>query len=1155
MVRIVCFLLLSTILCYAFINIKKLYTAYKNSERKKGFLYALYFSVFFTLLVNPLGGRLNQVSKFKRVIGQGLAHNTDISKRINNFSLWFLIFGIAYIIFYLLANYLHAKDKGDEVKKVNKFLDQYMVLANVTLLLRCITYFNDAPVDGVVYYFSAMLVLLIAVVAIAYIGLNLEKNITADSYAKLMIIVACLSHFISIIFAGQWGIGRLWIGIMTIAFTLVILCIKVGSSITYMKRFEIACTHWIVIISLLPVMTSLYIELIHVLNQYGVFVAYPKRYYFIAIISMFLVCRCLMALINKKGIKIINWKKWSYPILVFGFTCLSIQIPIQLSYNPHIFESANYSILISDFFNHGKIPIIEHYGGHMMSQVWEGILYGLINGDYAGAVVSPYSPLSNIVLAVLFFFLIKNIWDEDIALLVALLFPFLKSWEYYGLGILICLAAMAYIRKKSYTRAIILWLATIWCALYRLDLGFAFGLALIIAMAIYIICYKNWHAMKQLLMTLIGLGVITIVVWCIACISKSINPINRLMEFLAISLSNGNWAYPGVGDTTNTVFAWGYIIIPFVMIICLLSVIFSKEMRERIGNEKWILLLILGFSYFMNFSRGLVRHSLQEMSLAVVIWSAYLFLTFFFSCFIKNKNLFLPILTVFILLNNLFMHNKNFMELPIADKAVLKPEPIIKSWTLKSEYVETSDPQDDNLMTYWERLRYNKEVVPRVNLNQDIKNIIGQYKVILDTLLNKEDTFVDFMNKTFLYSVIGKENPVYVSQSPLQLSGEFTQQEFIKEIKGVPVVLMPIDENNEYASNTLDGIRNAYRYYQVAEYIYQNYVPLCRYDSVYSIWCLPGRYEEFRGKLSGLIQGKEYHLILASSGDMVHKNNVELLQQGNFVKVHATGIDPMIKDVHNIIDTSSFIGSYMNIVIDYTTDVTGPMQVFYTTEQNEDYTAQKVVTVNISESGTASFSIPVTEFTRIRLDTPEGSNVIIKSLIAKTPCDFIEYGYDGPIENADQNGNISYSYISGFHNYNLYHLPRIWAEADTKNAINNKVITNLQYQDGIYLFDSTSVPSVKGNYLKITATYDGQDTGGLSGEEDESIEATVIIGDYKDGAFAEKCRYNMILKEGTHDYLIRISTDYYWYTQEENAVKIQPDSMLRDVTMQILEGD
>lgn len=89
----------------------------------------------------------------------------------------------------------------------------------------------------------------------------------------------------------------------------------------------------------------------------------------------------------------------------------------------------------------------------------------------------------------------------------------------------------------------------------------------------------------------------------------------------------------------------------------------------------------------------------------------------------------------------------------------------------------------------------------------------------------------------------------------------------------------------------------------------------------------------------------------------------------------------------------------------------------------------------------------------------------------------------------------------------------------------------------------------------ISASYDGADTGGLYYDDDEETGTTVIMGKYANGVFKEKCRYAFSIKEGKHDYLIRCSTDYYWYLNDINAVRIQSDGALYDVEMKILEGD
>lgn len=1168
--------LMGIAMCFAIFRIQDLLKVFSESDNKEGILTALFFSVSAALAFNPLETINNEVTEFGRVIGRGLIANVDVSKRISNFSHWFILFAVSFVLFYLLSNYFYKKKMSDEGGKAIDFLRNYMVLANCCLLLRIITYFNDETASiTAVYYFTSYAVMLVAVIVICYIAFNLDKTISFGNYARIHFAGVSVSLPIAIFIAMEWEKGRVVLGIwFTIALLIILYC-KYFFDEKKEKKLESDLEVVSFMTSLLPLLTSLYIEVIHIMNQYYMFVAHPANYYKMTILLF--VILIISLIIIRRIIEFDVSKLWNLSILVFvfGISCLSIQIPISSTYNPDLFEGANYSILISDFLNYGTIPIVQHYGGHMMTFVWEGIIYGLINGDYFGAAVSPYSSLMLPLLVVLFYFFVRKVWDERQAVFVALLFPFYYFWSYYGLGMLICVAAIAYIKKNTYVRAALLWGAVVWCAIYRLDLGFAFGIALIFSMFTYVFVTKNRKAIKELGITLAAWAFAGGLLWFIISLVKGVNPINRLIEFLMISLSNQNWAYTGIGNVENTLFGWSYIVVPFLVVLGLLHTTFSKSMRERIGMEKWILLLIMGWSYFENFSRGLVRHSLAEMQTTIVIWSGYLFLAMFISAYKNDNRLFLPAYMILILCNTLFVQDGNFKDASIVEKAMDQPSLIIESWEptrfSKEEYEEAKLAQDrliengsavdeedllpEHYMTYWEQVKYDREKVERVKLDNNLIRYVNKYRILTEAILSEDETFVDFINKTLIYSLLGKEDPVYISQSPLQLSGEFTQTEYIKEISGVPIVFMPIDADNYKFSNSLDGITNLYRNYKVGEYIFQNYTPLCQYGNDYAVWCLNDRLDDYTLKIESLVKGTDY-IHQLSQAENIGMRNVELKQnEAGSVEMKFTGIDPMITELQRIIDISDFVDRDMCICVDYTTDIDGHMQLFYTTDLGENYTVDKVVTENISGSGTAYFTIPVTEYSRIRLDTPEGSTVELKSLVATYPIKLIDYGYDGPNANADASGNVSYSYISALHNHNINQLPRIWAEVDKKEAVDNSVVAEAEYENGLFIFDPTQIDKSNGNYCRVSITYDGMDRNGLYENDDEQLVATMVMGSYNNGTFEEKCRYTLSLKEGTHYYLIRCSTDYYWYLNEISALKLQTDGVVYDVSVSILEGD
>lgn len=1139
-------LTLAVALCYTVLNIEKIFKSFVQAEKKTGFLYALYFSVNTVLLFNPIDTIRTEATGFARVMGAGFNAGVDVAKRTSNFSHWFIYFAIAFALYFLLANYLRNREFEGEDRRAVSLLDNVIILANLVLGLRCITYFANEASESNIFYYSDFIITAIIFLAIAYVLFGLKKKICLERIEAIIFAGWMLALPATIVITHNWTLGRGFMGIQIIIAILAVLIIGFSKKEWNSEKIGKIVNTFTIMFSLIPFCTSLYIEFIIWLNQREIFVTQLRRYYFIAIVVGIIITATLAWFSVKKDKSFKNWKTFTYPAIVFGFACLWQQIPVASEQTVDLIESANSSLLIGDFLNFGDIPIVEHYGGHMTSGVWEAFVYAVLNNDFSGALLSPYADYIAVIIAVLFFILIKHVWDEDAALVATLFLPFYDSISYWGLGILIALAAMAYVKKNTYARAGIFWLVCIWCALYRLDLGFAFIVASILALGIYLVINKNINALKQLVITLGMWGLLGLSVWCGLCIAKDINPINRLLEFLYISLSNQTWAYSNIGDTSLAKFAFTYLFIPFFSVIALLYLVFSKKLREELHDTKWVMIMIFGFSYLYNFSRGLVRHSLAEDALGICLWSGLFFLSMFFASIKHNRKLFIPAFTMCMLTFNLFQCDTNFSEDSVANLAVKKVGNYTETWTADGETART----------YWTQLRDDHKVIERIEWTDETKKTIQGYQVVIDGLLDEDETFVDFINKTSVYPLLKRENPVYVSQSPLQLSGQFTQEEFVGEMAGIPIVLMPYDSYDTRFSESLDGVPNSYRYYKVAEYIYQNYVPLCTYENQYAVWCLAGRYDEFAGKVQQLKNSGTDIKDSIASAENIGLNSAELISNSDgSLNINFTGVDPFVSELQNVIDTSEYVGKNLSMAIEYETDVTGLMQIHYTTESGESYAGEKVVSYDAqSNSGVARFTIPITKDTRIRFDTPEGSSVKIKSFkVGTCNCDFAEYGYDGPYLQED---GITYSYLPYVHNYGLSKLPLIWAEGDSWNSAENGVVADLSFSNGLYQYDlGDSDKGTDGNYLKVRLNYNGNDQTGKIKSDDETIDATIKVGKFVNGTFETKYYYTFTVKEGIHDYMLRISNDYNWYVGETDSVQLECAEQLLGVKMQILEGD
>lgn len=94
-----------------------------------------------------------------------------------------------------------------------------------------------------------------------------------------------------------------------------------------------------------------------------------------------------------------------------------------------------------------------------------------------------------------------------------------------------------------------------------------------------------------------------------------------------------------------------------------------------------------------------------------------------------------------------------------------------------------------------------------------------------------------------------------------------------------------------------------------------------------------------------------------------------------------------------------------------------------------------------------------------------------------------------------------------------------------------------------------------GNYLMIYGEYCGEDKGSLLRADDEYTDVVIRLGCMEDDVFIEKYRYKFKIREGGHKYAIRISSDYYWYCENINAVSIECENPLYNVDIKLLEGD
>lgn len=125
---------------FTIINIKQCKTSFDLKKFKEGWVYTVFFSCSFLFMFNPMDSLNTEIKQFHRMIGAGVLSGYDVSRVIGNFNKWFFMFAVLFVLMGLFVSYVKNKDYTEEQEKAWKFLDCFMILASVNLLLRIITF-------------------------------------------------------------------------------------------------------------------------------------------------------------------------------------------------------------------------------------------------------------------------------------------------------------------------------------------------------------------------------------------------------------------------------------------------------------------------------------------------------------------------------------------------------------------------------------------------------------------------------------------------------------------------------------------------------------------------------------------------------------------------------------------------------------------------------------------------------------------------------------------------------------------------------------------------------------------------------------------------------------------------------------------------------
>jgi hypothetical protein len=1103
---------------------------------------ALFYSLLTVALFYKLKGSFALTTFDRRIISEATIAGIDIASRTSFYNLAIVVGIVSFICFLLLFNLTNnLMIKGFSEFKFEANFFHSMSLFGVIALFFHLIGVQSRIILTLILCFQ---VLLSFVILLKFLANKFEWNrLLLFLSEKRFVVWLFIQSFVWMFYSAYLGkvfstyqshlavnyfIGFILNFVVTfLFFTLLVKKRKVNEKQAFVY----------IIVSCIPIFISpIYLPLANefylILNQTEILLSPRKLLLIFIALSTIATVGIYFISIRKQVMYSIDsiLGKFYYPILLVMFTAIVYQPPEKIGPPIELFESGNPGIAIDQLFRYGKVPLLETFNAHAVSELYAPFLYSIINGyqDYGSFL---YNTLfdKTIYFLIAYFFL-RKLLSNELALLTLVFFPvsILTNYilpEYYLMGVVAVFALHKVMATASFKSYLLFGFVLSFTFLWRFDIGASAIPSALITLGLYCFLYKRkWHLKKLILAG--GLtGAFWFLAFIILAVIKDVPIVFRLKELLAVVSSNQVWGFSTLGDKNKLHYYLFYIILPVLNVVMIGFLVAKTKIIEKMNPVIFTSISFLLFFTLFNFPRGLVRHSLVE--------NTPLFLLGFFAIPIaylsflngtKGSSFHKYVKFSFIGAAYSFVILSTMYGTKIQDNSTSLLSLTIERFTHFTDYIAT----DTKVNRYDEPEEYKNTVYGGLN------------DLFMQTMKSNE-TFIDFSNAPFLYIHTNRETPMYINQTPAFLSDELTQNSFLEEIKSYSIPYVVFADKRGFLG--VDGVPNHIRSYRIAEYIYQNYVPFIKING-FDVWVSKSKKSTIEDKLNHLESDTNemvlYDMNSNRAVNLQNFDNESMKESVNGLTLETGSSDPQIQGFFAnagleklpLVENSKY-----ELEIDYSTNRGGNIQVYFLL--NNTFTDEDSITIKSGGSlraGTKKVNIPFSGVLRdIRLDPPSDDTFVIHSIkiIEKT--------------NSYKRLNKSYK-----ENSNIGWVPYLWGEADTLNVkdsapVQVNITNNQILLPGVKgeFSVAESFEKSKGNFIhiRLKTSLVGEDFEAALeyGEGESELSGAYIFNIKADGKY--------------HDYLIRTSSQYNWLLSKIQYLSITSNQEILIEEMNILKGD
>lgn len=454
-------------------------------------------------------------------------------------------------------------------------------------------------------------------------------------------------------------------------------------------------------------------------------------------------------------------------------------------------------ISAQQLFQYYRIPFIDLYPTHGMSDVLIDILYYAVNGY---RMFEPYvwQWIYQVLMFVPMYFLLKQMMAPLSALLIVWLLPATRVFDIFYAVFLIEVLIIIYVwRRPSTRRYWLMWASVLCLVIFRVDFGIAAlaGVGFILGIqALVFMLDRDRAALKQMLVynlvpAFVLFGGMIAVFWALAALRgvsfrEIMDQVTMFITFQGVTMGK-----PEIYTEFSWVVLLRYLVLPLIGVIVLLWFLYQRVVMKNQVPFFGYGLTFLAVASLVLFARAFQGHVSHPLYTTVL----FAFLAFLLPYLVKK------ISPGAALLISLGVFAAYWVLFPGGRSLVSKG-----NYLLLASFDQKGERASYDLTPY--------------------ENFLG----FLEDNLGDDQTFYDFTNSPLLYILSGREFLPYLIPNLYHTSDVIQDIALEKLEKAWGEAHLPIvvfKQDSQFWDN-MDGVPNEVRSYRIAEYIYRHYEPL-----------------------------------------------------------------------------------------------------------------------------------------------------------------------------------------------------------------------------------------------------------------------------------------------------------------------------------------